>query len=208
MSTAADRRRISLREYVAWEERSGGRHEFYRGEVFAMAGASPRHNRIARNILTGLDRLMEGRPCEPFGSDQRIRIDTADLSTYPDVSVVCGGVQLDDADRHAITNPRVIVEVLSRSTENYDRGPKFELYQNLDSFQEYVIVYQTEARIVHYVRQDDGAWSYRLLAGMGESLKLDSIGCTLPFSTIYRNVEFGPEEPERPEDASSPTVKV
>jgi hypothetical protein len=93
--------------------------------------------------------------------------------------------------------------VLSRSTENYDRGAKFELYQHLKTFQDFVIVFQTEAKIVHYVRQDGGLWSYRLLAGMGESLKLDSIGCTLPFSAIYRNVEFGPEEPAASDDSPS-----
>lgn len=199
MSTAPDRRRMSLAEYLSWEERSGGKHEFYRGEIFAMAGASPRHNRIARNILSRIDQLLEGGPCEPFGSDQRIRIATVDLSTYPDVSVICDGVKVDPVDRHAATNPRVLVEVLSQSTENYDRGREFEFYQHLKSLAEYVVVYQDEPKVIHYVRQDDGRWTYTLLVGESETLRLESVACELTFSAIYRNVEFGPEgEDESP----------
>jgi Uma2 family endonuclease len=196
MSTVLEKRRMSLKEYLAWEEVSGGKHEFYRGEIFAMAGTTIQHNRIAGNIYARLHQLLEGRECEPFGSDLRIRVNAFDLSTYPDVSVVCGGEQVDAVDRHAITNPRVIFEVLSKSTENYDRGPKFEFYQSLDSFVEYVVVYQTEAKIIHYVRQNDGAWKYRLLAGMQETLTLESIGCSLSFSAIYSKVVFGAEEDE------------
>jgi Uma2 family endonuclease len=196
MSTAPDPHRMSLREYVLWEETSGGKHEFYRGEIFGMAGSTIPHNRISRNVIVGLTRQLEGRECEAFGSDLRIRINAVDLSTYPDVSVVCGEPKIDDVDRHAITNPRVIVEVLSKSTENYDRGRKFEFYQHLESFAEYVVVYQSEARIIHYVRQNDRAWRYRLLAGMSETLRLESIGCELSFDVIYRNVEFGSEVDE------------
>ena len=194
MSTVPERRRLSLAEYLLWEERSGGKHEFYRGDVFAMAGASTRHNRIAGNIFARLHQLLEDRECEPFGSDQRIRIGPIDLSTYPDVSVICGGVDLDAVDRHGATNPRVIVEVLSKSTENYDRGRKFEFYQHLESFAEYVVVYQDEPKVIHYVRQNDGSWSYKLLVGEQEQLRLESIDCELSFAAIYRNVEFGPEQ--------------
>lgn len=196
MSPVLEKHRMSLQEYLVWEEKSGGKHEFYRGEVFAMAGTTIRHNRISMNISGRLYQLLEGRECEPFGSDLRIRINAVDLSTYPDVSVVCGGPKSDEVDRHAISNPRVIVEVLSKSTENYDRGRKFEFYQTLKSFVEYVVVYQTEAKIIHYVRQEDGAWTYRLLVGMTEVLRLESIGCELAFDVIYRNVEFGPEGDE------------
>jgi len=194
MSTVPERRRLSLAEYLLWEERSGGKHEFYRGDVFAMAGASTRHNRIAGNIFARLHQLLEDRECEPFGSDQRIRIGPIDLSTYPDVSVICGGVDVDAVDRHGATNPRVIVEVLSKSTENYDRGRKFEFYQHLESFAEYVVVYQDEPKVIHYVRQNDGSWSYKLLVGEQEQLRLESIDCELSFAAIYRNVEFGPEQ--------------
>lgn len=196
MSTVPEKRQMSLREYLAWEEGSGGKHEFYRGEIFAMAGTTIRHNRITKNISWRLGQLLEGRECEPFGSDQRVRINAFDLSTYPDISVVCGGEEIDEVDRHAITNPRVIVEVLSKSTENYDRGPKFEFYQSLNSFAEYIVVYQTEAKIIQYVRQADGTWSYRLLVGIDETLNLQSINCALTLQAIYSNVQFGPEVDE------------
>jgi Uma2 family endonuclease len=199
MSTAPDRRRVSLSDYVTAEQYAASKHEFYQGEIFAMAGASPRHNRIATNIVALLHRILEGGPCEVFGSDQRIWIEGADLSTYPDASVICGGVQVDDVDHYAATNPRVIVEVLSKSTENYDRGPKFELYQHLGSFAEYVVVYQTEPRIIHYTRQDDGTWNYKLLIGEQETLRLHSLEGELPLASIYRNVAFGPETDDTPE---------
>jgi Uma2 family endonuclease len=205
MSIAPEKRRVSLQEYLVWEERSGGKHEFYRGEIFAMAGTTVRHNRIAGNIYARLHQLLEGRDCEPFGSDQRIRVDASDLSTYPDVSVTCAGLVLDKVDRHAITNPRVIFEVLSKSTENYDRGRKFELYQQLESFQEYVVVYQTEAKIIHYIKQSDGTWNYRLLIGMEETLRLETISCELPLAVAYRNIEFGPE-PEEGKQTSGAAV--
>jgi Uma2 family endonuclease len=193
MSTVPEKRWYTLQEYLAAEERSPIKHEFYRGEVFAMAGGTPQHNRIAGNIFARLHRFLEGTPCEPFGSDQRIRVPAADLTTYPDVSVVCGELALDPLDRHAITNPRVIFEVLSESTENYDRGPKFELYQKLDSLAEYIVVSQTEAKIIHYARQDNGSWLYRLIVGKEATLRLPSIDCELPLAAIYRGAELEPE---------------
>ena len=198
MSTAP-KRRFTLAEYLALEKDSPTKHEFCQGEIFAMAGASPRHNRIAGNFFARLHQLLEGTPCEPFNSDQRIRIEAVDLSTYPDISVVCGELQLAKDDRQAITNPRLIVEVLSKSTENYDRGPKFELYQHVQSFAEYVVVYQTEPRIIHYTRQDDGPWTYKLLIGDQETLRLHSLEGELPLAAIYRNVAFGPETDDAPE---------
>jgi Uma2 family endonuclease len=194
MSTAPQQRRISLNEYLEREERSVTRHEFYRGQIFAMAGASPRHNRIAGNIFARLHQLLEGTNCEAFASDQRIRIEAVDLSTYPDVSVVCDGLELSAGDVRAIINPRVIVEVLSKTTENYDRGPKFELYQHLDSLQEYLLVSQEDARIAQYARQDDGTWRYKLVVGVEATLEIESLNLRLPLAMIYRNVEFGPEE--------------
>jgi Uma2 family endonuclease len=192
MSTAPDHRRVSLQEYLAWEERSETKHEYYRGEIFAMAGATIQHNRIASNFLARLHQLLEGKPCEVFGSDLRLRVNAVDLSTYPDISVVCGGAKMDAVDKNAIVNPRVLVEVLSESTKGYDTGRKFEFYRTLDSLVEYVIVEQTEAKIVHYARQDDGTWRHRLIVGMEANLSLDSIGCEVALKAIYRNVEFQP----------------
>ncbi len=200
MSTAPDHRRISLEEYLALENPSETKHEYYRGEIFGMAGASLTHNRIFSNLFPRLATLLEGKPCEVFGSDLRVRIDAVDLATYPDLLVVCDGPKLHPIDDRAITNPRLIIEILSKSTENYDRGPKFELYQSLESFSEYVLIYQTQAKAIHYVRQQDGTWTYQLIVGIESNLELESIGCSVPFSAIYRNIDFQPEinEPTNP----------
>jgi Uma2 family endonuclease len=193
MSTAPTRRRITIAEYVALERDALEKHEFYRGEIFAMAGASPRHNVIVTNILAKLYQQLEGKPCRPYGSDQRIRVEEADLSTYPDVSVICGKMEVSPADRHAATNPVVIFEVTSPSTEGYDRGPKFELYQQSPTLQQYVIVEQVSAKIVTYERDDDGTWRYKLLVGTDQTLELPAIGSRLALADVYRDVEFGPE---------------
>jgi Uma2 family endonuclease len=184
MSTAPDHRRVSFAEYLVWEERSETKHEYYRGEIFAMAGATANHNRISGNIYAYLHGALEGKPCEPFGSDMRLRIDAVDLSTYPDVSVVCGGLKMDSVDKNAIVNPRVIFEVLSESTKNYDTGQKFEFYQRLESLTEYILVEQSEAKAIQYIRQGDGTWEYRLIVGKDSLLVLDSIGCEIPLKSI------------------------
>lgn len=193
MSTASDHRRVSLEEYLALENPSETKHEYYRGEIFAMAGATFTHNRIFSNLFPRLANLLEGKPCEVFGSDLRIRIDAADLTTYPDMLVVCDGPQMHPIDDRAVTNPRLIIEILSKSTENYDRGAKFELYQSLESFCEYVLIYQNEAKAIHYVRQDDGRWAYQLVVGLESQLDLESIGVAIPLAVIYRNIELKPE---------------
>jgi Uma2 family endonuclease len=194
MSTAPSHRRITVAEYVARERDSLEKHEFYRGEVFAMAGASPRHNVIVGNVSFKLFQQLEGKPCRPYGSDQRIRVEEADLSTYPDVSVICGKMEVSPADRHAATNPTVIFEVTSPSTEAYDRGPKFELYQQSPTLRHYVIVEQASAKVTSYERDDDGTWRYKLLVGLEPTIELSSIGCRLALADVYRDVEFGPEE--------------
>ncbi len=201
MSTAPDHRLVSFAEYLEWENRSETKHEYYRGEIFAMSGTTVNHNRIALNILVSLHGQLQGKPCEPFGSDIRLRINPVNLSTYPDISVVCGGLKMDAVDKLAITNPRVLIEVLSESTRKYDTGRKFEFYQTLPSLVDYVIVEQKEAKVIHYLRQEDGTWTHRLLAGMDAAIVLDSISCEIPFKAIYRNVEFEPHaEPEKPTD--------
>ncbi len=194
MSTVSSRRRITVAEYVARERDSLEKHEYYRGEVFTMAGATPRHNVIVLNVAVKLYQHLEGKPCRPYGSDQRIRIEEADLSTYPDVSVICGKMELSPADTIAATNPVVVFEVLSKSTESYDRGPKFELYQQAPTLRQYVIVEQASAKIVSYERDEDGTWRYKLLVGMEQTLELPAIGCRLALAEVYRDVEFGSED--------------
>ena len=200
MSTAPSKRRFTIAEYLAVEEDSLDKHEFYRGEIFAMAGATIRHNEIVGNIFGQLHSLLRGKGCRPYGSDLRIRVKQVNFYTYTDTVVICGAIDRDEDDREAATNPRVIFEVLSKSTENYDRGKKWEFYQQLDSLREYVLVSQEEAKVSRYFRDDGGPWRYMLISGMEQRLALESLACELPLAEIYDNVTFGPENSA---DASS-----
>jgi Uma2 family endonuclease len=137
---------------------------------------------------------LRGTPCRPYNSDQRIRIPANGLSTYPDVSVVCGEFQLDAQDREAIVNPRVIFEVLSKSTESYDRGKKFDLYRQLESLREYILVAQDEPHVERFVRQEDGSWLLNVYKGLDAVLELPTLACALPLAEIYEDVTFGPED--------------
>lgn len=204
MSTVATRR-YSIAEYLSREAASTVRHEYYRGEIFAMAGNTLQHNEIQSNLIYRLRQALEGTPCRPYGTDQRIRIEAVNLFTYPDVVVICGQFELAADDPMAVTNPRVIFEILSPSTEAYDRGEKFELYQHLSALQEYVLVSQDRARVERFLRHPDGDWRLRSFAGLEETLDIESLNCHIPLALIYENVTFvraslAVHEPELPTD--------
>lgn len=194
MSTAPNQRRFTIAEYLALEEDSLTKHEFHQGEIFGMAGATIRHNEISGNIFAGLHARLRGKGCRPYGSDLRLRVKKPNLFTYCDTLVVCGKIEPAEESPHSVTNPRVIFEVLSKSTENYDRGQKWEFYQQLDSLQEYVLVSQDDAKIARYYRTPGGPWQYSLISGIDQVLALESLGCELPLSEIYDNVTFGVEQ--------------
>ena len=181
-------------QYLEAEGKAAYKSEYYRGEIFAMTGGSPNHNSISINVAVAFRNLLRGGPCRPFNSDQRIRIDPIDLSTYPDVSIVCGELQLSPADKHAITNPKVIVEVLSKSTESYDRGKKFMFYREIDSLQEYVLISQSAALVEKFVRQADGKWLMTIFDGLDTNLQLSSVNIELTLAQVYEDVVFQPEE--------------
>jgi Uma2 family endonuclease len=177
-------------EYLRREEASGYKNEYYRGEIFAMSGANPEHNVISSNLIAATHRQLDGGPCRPFGSDQRIKISGACLTTYPDLSIVCGRWQTDKVDKQAIINPQVIVEVLSPSTESYDRTKKFDLYKQLPSLQEYVLVSQDEPRIEQYVRQSDNTWNQRTFLTIDDTLALQTLSVRIPLSLVYQGLSF------------------
>jgi len=181
---------VSYEEYLTRERSGKFKSEFYRGELFAMVGGSPRHNAIGVNLVVALRNRLRGTTCRPCNSDQRIRIPANGLATYPDVSIVCGELQLDEQDRDAITNPVALFEVLSKSTERYDRGKKFDLYRPLESLKEYVLVAQDEPHVERFLRQDDGSWVLNVIKGADATLSLESVNCKLPLSEIYEDVEF------------------
>ncbi|CAN5688247.1 Uma2 family endonuclease [soil metagenome] len=180
--------RFTFAQYLMLEDDSGIKHEFLDGQVWAMSGGTPDHAAVAGNVLTLLNIQLSGKKCRVFTSDLRIRVEATGLGTYPDVSVVCGRLELDpeDAKRHTVINPRILVEVLSPSTEAYDRGEKLRQYQQIPSVDEIVLVAHDRREIEIVRREPDGSWS-RHLAGDGETATLSSVACGLPVSEVYRD---------------------
>jgi Uma2 family endonuclease len=191
MSQPLSRSRVTYPEYLELERTSEVKHEYLRGEVFAMAGGTPEHSRLAANVIRLIGTALLGRPCVVLTSDARVRIEETDRSTYPDVSVVCGRLEPAADDPDAITNPVVIVEVLSDATEADDRGEKFAHYRRLASLREYVLVSQRARRLEVYRRRDE-RWSLDE-AGVGQTLHLESIDAALSVDEVYRD-PLAPDE--------------
>lgn len=176
-------------EYLAAERTSPERHEFFDGEIFAMAGASFEHNKIVGNLVGELRSALRHRQCDVTPSDLRIKVPATGLYTYPDVTVLCGDPLFEDDARDTLLNPTVVIEVLSESTEGYDRG-KFRNYRSIATFREYVLVAQDAVSVERYTRGEDGVWSLRE-SGAGERLVLASIGCEIAVDEIYLKVFLG-----------------
>jgi Uma2 family endonuclease len=184
---AAPSLEMTYEEYVAFERNAELKHEFVNGLVYAMSGGTPEHARLAQAIGAALTVALHGKPCAVFSSDLRVRIQATGRSTYPDVAVVCGKLERDATDSDAVTNPRVIVEVLSPSTESSDRGDKWAHYQRLGSLREYVLVSQASPRIEIYSRDEaQSGWLYRHY-GLGESAQLPSLESSIGLDAIYAN---------------------
>jgi Uma2 family endonuclease len=176
-------------EYLAFERRSEFKSEYLGGEIATMTGASRRHNLIAGNLFADLhSQLKMNRGCEVFTNDMRVRVPAADLYTYPDVVAACGEPRFEDKELDTLLNPVFIAEVLSNSTESYDRGNKFASYRTIPSFTEYLILAQDRVHVEHSVRQSDGAWLLTETDDLGASLVLSSVGCTLMLADIYDRV--------------------
>lgn len=176
---------MSYAEYLAFERAAETKHEYVNGRVYAMAGGSTEHARLAARVISQLLAALHGRPCEVFSSDLRVRIVATGRSTYPDVTVICGRIERAPDDEHAATNPILIAEVLSDTTEQQDRGEKWRHYQHLDSLQTYLLLAQDEPRVEVYRRTTEG-WSYQL-AGSGQTLRLDGDGLRLDVDAVYRS---------------------
>ncbi|HVF28503.1 MAG TPA: Uma2 family endonuclease [Pyrinomonadaceae bacterium] len=182
---------ITPEEYLAAEREAETKSEYYDGEVFLMSGASGEHNLIVTNLVRELSLQIRGKPCEVYPNDMRVYIPATGLFTYPDVIVVCGKPQLkEDGHRDTLLNPTLIVEVLSPSTANYDRGQKFEHYRSLDSFQEYLLVEQHESKLARYTRQPDESWVLKDFRGANTRVELMSVGCVLTLADVYDKVTF------------------
>jgi Uma2 family endonuclease len=177
--------------YLTLERTAPYKSAYFAVEMFAMSGASRRHNLISLNIGAELRAQLRDRPCEVYTSDMRVKVSPTGLYTYPDVVVVCEEPVFEDTMGDTLLNPTVLVEVLSQSTEDYDRGRKLEHYRSLPSLQEYLLVSQERAHIVHYVRHSDASWLLSDTSGLEASISLQTIGCEVALSEIYAKVRFG-----------------
>jgi len=187
MGEPASRVKMTPEEYLAFERASDEKHEYVDGEIFAMSGGTYEHSLLGSNVTRELGNALIDRPCDVHGSDMKIKVAASNRFFYSDASVVCGPPIFGDDGRDSVLNPKVIVEVLSDSTERYDRGEKFAHYRRIDSLQDYVIVSQTEPLVEQFSRQANGTWLYRAL-GPGEQLVLASLDCSIPVDRVYLKV--------------------
>jgi Uma2 family endonuclease len=188
MSTAT-RVRYTPQEYLSLERKSLTKHEYHDGEISAMAGTTREHSLIGGNLARAIGNQFEDRPCEVHTSDLRVSVSEPGVYTYPDVVAVCGEPRFLDNELDTLLNPTVIAEVLSESTEAYDRGAKFRNYRRIPSLREYVLVAQDRMSVERYTRQGDD-WIFSELTEPDQALRLESIGCDVPLKAIYSKVQF------------------
>ncbi len=205
MPLASPQARYTPEQYLTLERKAEFKSEYVNGMIIALAGASRSHSLIAFNLAGVLRAQLVGRACEAYVSDMRVRVAATGLYTYPDVVVACGDIRFEDERTDTLLNPTVIVEVLSPSTEAYDRGEKFAHYRRLESLQEYVLVSQDKIRVESFVRQG-AQWLLSEVSGLDETVRLESIVCNLTLRDIYDKVRF-PESGEEaePEQEAMPT---
>jgi Uma2 family endonuclease len=190
---------VTPAEYLEFERGSEQKHEYLAGRVFAMAGASPKHNLICGNLIRALGERLRGRACAVMPSDQHVYVEATELGTYPDVTVLCGQGKFARDFPQSLVNPSIVVEVLSPSTEAYDRGAKFDHYRRVETLREYVLVSTDRLAVDHYLREADGTWRLTTSRGLDAQLRLPSVDATVPLAEIYENIELvapgGIEEP-------------
>lgn len=189
MSSVPKPRKMTPEEFLLWERRQESRHEFYDGEIVAMTGASLSHNRLSRNLVRLLGNQLAGSSCEVLGADMRVWIPAWESYVYPDVLVVCGAPGLLDSERDVLLNPRLVIEILSPSTERLDRNKKFRAYQTVESLTEYVLVSQDEQLIEVFTR-DGKAWRYVAWLPEAGQVALASVPAALAFADVYEAVEL------------------
>jgi Uma2 family endonuclease len=186
--SAEPQQRLSVAEYLAFERASETRHEYLNGEIFAMSGASREHNLIGTNIVGALHAQLKRHGCEQYANDMRVRVPASDLYTYPDVVVVCEPPSFEDDEHETLLNPGLIIEVLSPSTEDYDRGRKFAYYRTIPSLRVYLLVAQDRVHVEVFTRQPDDRWLLWETEDLDAELAFFEIGATLAVSAIYDRV--------------------
>jgi Uma2 family endonuclease len=183
---------ITEEEYLILERASEIKHEFFAGEVFAMAGGTFEHGVIGANLISTLRIALKGKGCVVGSADVRIKIEATGLSTYPDLSVVCGAPEFEADRRDTLLNPILVAEVLSRSSEAYDRGRKFHHYRKIPSLQAYLLVSQDSPTIEQLIRQSDFRWEYRVATGMEAEMDVPSLGVSLKLAEVFEAIQFPP----------------
>ena len=187
---AYGKKNFTVDEYLQWEQKSGWKHEYYQGAIFAMSGAKINHNIISVNVLTFLKQRLSAKSCRPFNSDQRIYIPGNTLFTYPDISIVCGEIITLDNDEKNILNPLVIIEVLSNSTKSYDRGDKFKLYRDIQSLKEYILIDSESITVETFRINRHDHWELEEYKKIDDALSIQTVQLSLPLSEIYEGVRF------------------
>jgi Uma2 family endonuclease len=189
---------LTPEEYLALERQAETKSEYWQGEIYVLAGASRQHNLVAFNLAATLGAQLKSRPCEAYTSDMRVKVDRAGLYTYPDIAVVCGQAEFEDRSEDTLLNPTVLIEVLSPSTEAYDRGAKFEVYRTLESLTDYLLISQSKPIIEHFTRQPDDRWLMSTYKGLDAVASIPAIGCELRLADVYDKVTW-PAEEDRPQ---------
>ena len=187
---AYGKQKFTIAEYLEMENNAVEKNEYYKGEVFAMSGAKLNHNIVSRNLITALGNKLKGKPCKPFGSDMRIHIPSNTLFTYPDISIVCGKVESLNDDDFNFLNPTVIIEILSKSTKNYDRGDKFKLYRDIPTLREYILVDSEKLGIEVFRLNATNHWELEEYKLMTETLIIKAVEVEIAIEEIYEGVEF------------------
>lgn len=200
----SQRRLYMVSEYLRLEGDSTEKHEYRDGQILAMAGGSYFHSLIIANVVGELRNFLKGKPCCVLEGNLRVKNQRRAFYTYPDASVICGEPQFDagDSTGQTVLNPKVLIEVLSPSTEAYDRGDKFDAYRGIDSLHEYILVNQDSARVESFLRQPEGSWLLTFASGLEASIRIRSIGADLTLREIYREVQF-PSSKKAPPEAKA-----
>ena len=181
---------VSQEDYLETERRALEKHEYYQGEIFAMSGASGKHNRIFTNLFIDIGIKLKGKNCLPYGSDLRIHIPKNTLYTYPDISIICGEMELTGDKFDTATNPSVIIELLSDSTRNYDKGEKFTLYRDINSLQEYILIDTEKIHVEKHIRHADNSWQLTDYKSIENTFTISTIQQSFMLKDIYEGISF------------------
>ncbi|HEX8460225.1 MAG TPA: Uma2 family endonuclease [Segetibacter sp.] len=181
---------VSVREYLEQEKKSVSKHEYYKGEIFAMAGAGRRHNAIFKNLYIALGIALKGNTCQPYGSDLRIHIPENTLFTYPDISIICGDIITSSDDEESAVSPTAIVEILSPATKNYDKGEKFMLYRDIKTLRDYIIIDSESIHAEVFSINQNNLWELKEYKKVSEAIEIKSIQFALSIDEIYAGTKL------------------